>query len=219
MFEEAPQFFETPHSSFELPQVTLWLTRSMQGDALGEWKLERVLTTSTGFNLSIAYRKDEAFEDIIQGAVCASLSNYLPKTEEMNVVTVFDYWLELPSIILNRLTITGQALVNGAQRVIVTFQRVVGDIGQLFREGRAPDMLQSTGNDIALRVLNDLVIPLLNLVQLEPEAAEKFADKSIDAWLKRLRSNKDEIAFYATLITRYLSYRDRARPEPVLVSK
>lgn len=196
----------------ELPKVTLWLSRTDNGNGFESWKLERFVASSFSYNFSLAYNKDDRLTDVLRSDVVNAISDYLPKSPGKHILTAFDFLLELPGVCLSRLTCTGQEARNGVQRVLLKFQRTFGELRSLFRPNRAPDFLKEADSGVSTRVLHDMLVPILNLVDSEPIQLANQSQEQINALVGRLTESRHDIAFYARLMSRFIANAHQPSP-------
>lgn len=200
-------------AQMDLPKVTMWLRRALGASGPGEWRIDMVVASSASLNWTLSYKNGELLKDVIRGDVVRALEGYLPATCDAMVMSSSEFKLDLHNVILDRLTVASPDAREGPQRVHVTFRRVFGDLRGLFCANRVPNFVAEAENTISTRVLQDLLLPVLNLVETDPETATELSQRQLNAFIDRLKQNRQDIAFYSALITRYIANAQRSRPE------
>lgn len=197
-----------------LPKVTMILSRVLDDAGFRQWTIERLGASCSSFRWNMSYANKEPLTEVVRPEVVDALAEYLPNSDETHVLTAFEFKLELPNLILNRLTVTGLGVRDGIQHVTVSFQRVLGVLHGLFRKNRAPDFLKEAECQVSTRVLIDLLVPVLNLLEAAPDTTSSLSQRQLNAFLVRLQSRHHELAYYLAMLTRYVANAQRLPVDP-----
>lgn len=196
-----------------IPRITLILSRRLVGAKLQAWTIEGLTTSCQGFRWNLSYAASEVFADVMHPELVARLYDYLPKDGAPRVLSAFDFVLDLPNLVIGRLMMTGLEVRDGVQRVRIAFQRVMGDLCGLFRSNRAPDIMKEANNALATRVLSELMMPLLNVIEALPDTSSALSRDQLNTMLARLKTQHHEMAFQFALMTRYVANANRPLPQ------
>lgn len=197
----------TPKPDSQKPQsnaLTMWLARTHEGG----WVLERLVASNNKFTNTISIAERRPVEHVLAHDFVQQIISYLPRGTKEHVLTASDFIFEIFGLTLNCLRVTGQRMVNGVQRVMLTFRRVLGDFTNLFQVQSRPDALKEAQADLSTRVLAEIITPALNLVESSHQVTSRNAERRVSDCLNRLRDNKHELMFYSSLLVRFVNQAD-----------
>ncbi len=195
------------------PCMMVWLTRDVHHNGVGAWAIERVSVKTEEYRQEVRYNKAALASERLAKSLWDFLQSYLPPTQEAFVLTARDTVLQTRSLLLNGLEVTATAAIEGTQRVLLKFRHIIGAFQAVFAPNQVPDLMEELKCTLSLRTLNDIILPALNLAASEPAAQFKDAGQRIEAFVDRLRQNKNEIEFYSILLSRFLASREAVAPE------
>lgn len=188
--------------------LNIWLIRTRDGSGLSDWKVDRVVLTARDIINTVSLKTHRAIDGFLKPEFAKALMTYLPVKETDHVMTASDFLFETKGLALSCLRVTGHKIVDGVQRVMITLRRVVGGISNLFVAGNELCLLKEARTGISARLLEDIVSPVLNLVEFAPHRHSETAEERIVKCLDRLERNKYDLEFYAALITRFVHQMD-----------
>lgn len=197
--------------------LNLWLSRTHDARGLSDWKVDRVVVTTNTFVNAISVKSKKSFNTILAQEFIDAITGYLPMTLKEHVLTASDLVFETKGLTLQCLRVTGQKLSDGVQRVMLTFRRALGSVANLFQPDSLPCLMKEAQAGLSTRVLEEILSPVLNLTELTSYQGCKDFEASVANILERLRQRKQDLQFYANLITRYVEQLDG--PDTVALSK
>lgn len=195
------------------PTLTLWLVRGVDGTGPADWCLERVAAMTGHLHHNIKFDTMPDARETICEDLYGVLGDYLPSGTGKHLLAADNLLLELRSAVLYGLRVTGLSVRSGLQRVTVTFKHFLGGIGELFRAGRAPDLLDDVVCRLSTRAIQDVVLPALNIAVATPELDEAYQsqeERRIETAWKSLCEKKVELEFYLSLLMRFVRSCDRS---------
>lgn len=203
------QWLDEARTNIDSPlRINLWLVRDVTADTPGPWMLDRVELNTDLLRSEYRFKKHKEAERSLAEALWDSVVDHLPEDNEDRFVTSPDFLLDLGTIALNRMRVNCSRQVGDVQRALLSFRRTVGTIDGLFRPGCAPDPMSEVRADLATRTLVDLVVPLTNLVDTILPEDNSQAVERVHECLNNLKKARQELDFYALLLSRYISQTD-----------
>lgn len=208
--------FQPAHRPKDSGAISIWISRLFRGDGDAPWKLDRVITQAHSFSNTLRIKSHSYADAMLHHSLWAAIRRYLPTDGRTLSVLSQDFMLDLPGLSLGSLSITGQTDDSGKQTLMFRFRRAIGATLGLFARGYQPCLVRESECGISTRVLEDLITPVLNLMDfLEVNGEATNADK-LAACLKRMKANKRDIEFFQTLIKRYVGQKDaHVLPQPL----
>lgn len=93
---------------------------------------------------------------------------------------------------------------------MLVFRKAYGALAGLFKPRCAPDLVRETNCDLATRVLADIIVPAINLVDVQGAGRDADAKTRLAACLERISDNRHDLEFYAALLCRYVAQSQAA---------
>lgn len=145
-------------------------------------------------------------EDVFQPVIARILLGHLQCVEDTAVFSQSDFQVQLPGLALHGLRVLTHFNRDGHASANVRFVRSVGESSAIFQESyRSDRTMDRSLSDMALPVLQELLCPALEAFDhiLEHGLSEQQTEL-LQARVKTMRSRRDELSDYITLLTRYL---------------
>ncbi|WP_281857042.1 hypothetical protein [Litoreibacter halocynthiae] len=124
-------------------------------------------------------------------------------------ITLPDFEVFLPGVGVSGLRIDPAHGVDEPGSVRLSFDRHVGDMNRVLCFLPSADLPSATVRErIAVEVLSDIVSPIFDLISLsEPSSRDILKSHSgvIEARLKRLADQQEELSFYTGMLKRYVA--------------
>ncbi|HBS99839.1 MAG: hypothetical protein ACU0A5_02275 [Salipiger marinus] len=177
------------------------------------WMAERVSLNFSEVRHRLSFAQplplDRAFTPEFQD----SIAPYLPEGFDQQVHAANAAVLQLPHLILGGVRVLSHLPVMGVQRVTLRFKRAFGALQSFLQpQHRTEDMTRQGLDKAAAEALLSFLTPTLELAQIDqralqdPEVCDLVATR-----LDRLAETRDELAFFAHLIRRFV---DQNAPLP-----
>lgn len=126
------------------------------------------------------------------------------------VLSIPGFLLEMPGLTLSCMHIMVSEERDESQKIMVRFQTFLGSLGKVLRAKVGFDTaVVSNQEKIAIQVLSDIALPLLNLCRLPEMANISEKEGRVEEIRRLLADRADEVAFHVELLKRF-----RAGSEP-----
>ncbi|MGP6086695.1 hypothetical protein [Antarctobacter jejuensis] len=195
--------------------VEIWLSRET---ADADW---RVINASLGMpkhRQRLLPNSPSPIQDIFVPKAADVLTHHLNTVSETAVFSKSDFSLTLPGLRIRGLRILSRVAPDGSATASVRFVQTEGELNSLIQPQMRTGATAPPVNIDALTipVLEDLLRPALEVIDhvLDNGLSEEDA-RVLAARVKIMRSKRDELADYVSLLTRYTSTM-AFHPSPLL---
>ena len=186
------------------PRLVIKLNRRESGalDVLACEVLSEAFTNRTVFHGST--KLVDVLSDHVVDVIENALRGIGPQRQ---LISLPNLMVQLPNLVLAKAQILISEMVDGAQNVIFRFMGFLGTLdGVLKHKTSTGTVANLTAERMAVRVLDDLALPLLNLVRHETSGSARN-----DRAHQNLSDNAHEIEFRVELLKRFVLSKQGAR--------
>lgn len=156
---------------------------------------------------------EDVFVDLIAHGINQCLTALSDTTEVVSLPSVA---LEVPGLTLSRVNLITTKSDDGSMGIILRFKMLLGGIARAFRpELGIEDSVQDHASHMSALVLNDIVLPLLDLCELVQSESEQ-GNENFNAAMDRLIERSADVRFQAELIKRYVAFSGTPAARPRL---
>lgn len=181
------------------------LVLKLSRDPAGQVSVLACEVISSSFTNRTVFHGKSGLFDVLVDDLAAAVSRMLQALNgRRQVVSLPEFLLELPDLILSSVHMIVSEAADGAQKILLRFKRAFGHLGGALRarigfDGPAP----AAAEEIATDVLADIATPLLNLCRAPAPNGLREEQRMYQAQ-QNLADRAEEIAFYAELLKRYV---------------
>ena len=154
-------------------------------------------------NRTLFHGSSDIWEVLVDDLAAALVRLTDDLDENHSVVSLPDVCIELPGLTLSGLHVIVSDISNGTQKIMVRFQVFLGSLGAILRSKVGFSVPSpATHERVALDVLTDLALPLLDLARL---SEDDFVGHEVAVYerQKKLAERASEITFYVELLKRF----------------
>lgn len=160
----------------------------------------------TGFRSRFSFHEKRRVEDVLVARLAHAIAVNLRKIPDgAHVLALPEFLIEVPGLILSGVHIMVTEVTGSARSIILRFKEFIGGASNAFRvDVGFEEPLTVHGQKLAISVLDDICLPLLNLCHLLENTANQFGYKSNE----RLKDRIEEFRFQTELLKRYATHLD-----------
>ena len=195
-----------------VPVVEIALVR----DTTAEWRLDWAAFRRNGYRVTVHPQGDKpALEEAFCQEFLDHIVEYLPGEGSKPGVLTSSVWIELPSVVLGRIRVLFTQPAGKVERMILRFQQAVGDLQSILLpklrsvpQQPQPEALEA----MASKALLDLLVPCLDLAEVEVSAMTETHYHQVLERLFTLKSTKEELNIFAHLLQRFIEHTSGLAP-------
>jgi hypothetical protein len=183
--------------------IELWLLRSDPDEI---WNLANARLRGRMHSNRMVPDAPVPLEEVFQPVIVQILLGHLQCVEDTAVFSQSDFQVRIPGLALHGLRVLTHFNRDGHASANIRFVRSVGDSSAIFQKSyRTDPAADHSLSDMALPVLQELLCPALEAFDhiLEHGLSEQQTEL-LQARVKTMRSRRDELSDYISLLTRYL---------------
>ncbi|MGR3367640.1 MAG: hypothetical protein ACU0CC_19950 [Sagittula sp.] len=183
--------------------IELWLLRSDPDEI---WHLANARLRGRMHSNRMVPDAPVPLEEVFQPVIVQILLGHLQCVEDTAVFSQSDFQVRIPGLALHGLRVLTHFNRDGHASANIRFVRSVGDSSAIFQKSyRTDPAADHSLSDMALPVLQELLCPALEAFDhiLEHGLSEQQTEL-LQARVKTMRSRRDELSDYISLLTRYL---------------
>lgn len=155
------------------------------------------------FRSRFSFAENQHIEDVLISrlaqAVAASLRSF---PEGADVLALPEFLVEMPGLVLSGLHVMVTQAIQGMRSIILRFKEFLGTANRVFRtDVGVEEPAISYGQKLAVNVLEDICLPILNLCHLLTERA-RAESQSVNP---NLMVRMQEFRFQTELLKRFIS--------------
>ncbi len=196
-----------PSPSRAFSKVTIWMTRS--GDVNTDWDVKSVSCKSPSFTDRINIEKEKNASRCLHPSIWEAIKPYIEEATHRTIAIDRLFAINLPGLMLRNINICATKTKSGLMSLMIIFKEAIGALSRLFAPGKAPSSFEDAQTAIATTILENVIIPTLNLCHTPLEALQKAPADALEKRLKTLCDAKQDLDFYATLLTRFLTQQEQ----------
>ncbi|WP_424928110.1 hypothetical protein [Amaricoccus tamworthensis] len=167
-----------------------------------------------GFRNRTSFQGKSELDHVLVSELSGAISSCLDKIKDgSRALSLPDFVVEMPGLILAGVRVFVSLAVDGVKNVIFRFLEFVGGINHAFKASVGLEMSATSQMErLAMNILSDLCLPLLNLCK----AAELAQIGDNSRMCKYLVERANEVEFQAELLKRFVF--NSSEPERVAIS-
>jgi hypothetical protein len=194
-----------------LAKITIWMTRP--ADVRTDWDVNSISCKSANFTDRLNIEKEKKASRCLNLQVLEAMKPYIEDAIRQGVAIDRLFEINLPGLMLRNLNICATQTKSGLISLMIIFKETLGPISRLFAPGKAPSSFQDAQTAIAATILEDVVMPTLNLCHTPIEALQKAPTEALAKRLNALMESRQDLDFYATLLTRFVAQQEQLGTE------
>lgn len=194
-------------------KVVLSLSRDLES---GEWFADRLVLDLGAAQNVTSFSRPTPLNSVFAQDFLAELRPFLPDGHDLSMHVDAHAVLETPRAVLGGIRVVAHQANHGIQHVVIRFSKVLGTVSTiLLPKHRAENATLTSLEQSAGEALLNLLRPCIDLASVSPlDAADKGIGDQVAMRLEMLAENKEELAFFAYLLKRYIENLPDGEPMP-----
>lgn len=193
-------------NAFLANRLNIWLSRSVRGDELGEWMLERVSVKTPECRSNMHLRETCRASAALRGYVWNALRDYLPGSAAAQLMSLPDLTMTTEQSFFGALQITGQPAASGVQHVTCEFRQFIGALDDVLSLKSLPDPMREASLDVCCKTMDDVMLPAVNMSKTHTAGSDQDGEEAVQALLDTLQARLSDIEHYVALISRFAGH-------------
>ncbi|MEP5761607.1 MAG: hypothetical protein ABJ327_20300 [Litoreibacter sp.] len=157
-----------------------------------------------------AFRNARELSDVFVEELAEKIRSVVGSVQEGDrIVTLPDFEMSLPGLLLSGLRVLLTKVEDGAEVIMMQFREYVGSIKSAFRFDPSFAVTSASVRErIAVEVLRDILTPLVDMINLNRPEYRAVIENHALVLQKRLdaiATRQDELNFYSGLLQRYVA--------------